>query len=201
MVSTTDLPGLLRRSTADLHRDVEEAVGLPGSVKTREDYVALLRRLHEFHCAVERTLEAAEWAPGWAALGIDLSEHRRARLLRKDLAELGHPVADESTAAGFANLPAPRAFGEALGYLYVVEGSALGGRVLGPAIRAAVPGMPMAFFESEGRAHPGPWRRVKEALFSFGVSTASTSGVELGARNAFLAFGRHLDSGLWSSAS
>lgn len=84
---------------------------------------------------------------------------------------------------GINNFPA------AMGCLYVVEGSALGGRVIAPAIYAAIGDVPLTFFTGTGRAHPSPWRAVTAALRQFRRG-ADCDDVIDGARTTFAAFER-----------
>jgi heme oxygenase len=181
------LPERLRRETAELHRKVEEMTDLPGSVSTREDYEQLLIRLWEFHLAVEGRWDHTRWITSWAEVGIELASHRRAHLLADDLAGLESRVAPRT-----AIVPSFGEFGEALGCLYVMEGSSLGGRVLGPAFRAALGDVPTAFFDSDGRSHPSPWRSLSSALRRFESSSGDVDAVLHGAQDTFLAFGQHL---------
>lgn len=159
---------------------------LPRSVSSIDDYVRLLRRLHGFHTAVEARLANPAWAQGWPDLGIDLPTHRRSHLLSGDLDALG--AVPEQAAV---RLPALDNLGQALGCLYVVEGSSLGGRVLAPVFRAALGDVPTAFFDSDERMHPHPWRSVVAGLRTFEATSGSAGDVVLGARETFLAFGRH----------
>lgn len=180
-----DLPRRLRAATSELHRSVEDAVDLPASVRTREDYVEVLGRFWQLHSPLEQRLASATWAPRWTELGVELSRHRRAHLLADDLA-----VLDAALLTRPVRLPALRTFGEALGCLYVLEGSSLGGRVLAPALRNAVGNVPLTFFSGEDRGHPEPWQAVREALRRFDVRQGHQ--VVLGARETFAAFGRHV---------
>jgi heme oxygenase len=177
----------LRRETTGLHREVEVMTGLPGSISTRDDYVNLLRRLHEFHTAVEARLADPSWTMGWLDLGIALPAHKRSHLLSEDLSSLGATPEEAGV-----RLPRMDNIGQALGCLYVVEGSSLGGRVLVPAFRAALGEVPTAFFESDERMHPHPWRSVMAGLRKFDVTAGNADDVVLGAQGTFLAFGRHL---------
>lgn len=177
----------LRRETSGLHRNVEDMTDLPGSVCTREDYVDLLQRLYGFHTAVEARLADPSWARGWLDLGIALPTHKRAHLLSKDLLSLGAgPVEAAVPLPGLDNI------GQALGCLYVVEGSSLGGRVLAPAFRAALGDVPSGFFDSDERMHPHPWRAVRAGLRQYDETAGSGDDVVLGAQGTFLAFGQHL---------
>lgn len=179
----------LREETAGLHRAVEHAVDLPDSVRTRSDYVGLLTRLHGFHAAAESRLASPSWRRSWSEVGIDLDQHRRAPLLARDLRQLGSRV---TSPGPVPRLPELDGFGKALGCLYVLEGSSLGGRVLGPAMTHVLGDVPTAFFDSDGRRHPSPWRAVQEALRRFDADGGDGDDVLAGARSTFAAFGRHV---------
>lgn len=181
------LPARLRHETASLHAQVEASTGLPGSVRNRAEYVTLLQRLHGFHSAVEARLAHPDWAEGWARLGIDLAGHGRSTLLAQDLGQLGSAVPARPAVLGDID-----SFPGALGCLYVTEGSSLGGRIIGPAIRATVGDVPTGFFESAGRQHPSPWRALTQALRRFGDEGGDADAVVGGARSTFLAFEAHV---------
>ena len=116
---------LLRDTTAEIHarlHAVPAFEALAAGTLSLAAYVALLRRLLGFHAAVEAALAAA---PSLRPYGIDLAERRRSAALRADLATLGLPEAGP-----LAPLPPLGSAARALGCLYVVEGSTLGGRQL-----------------------------------------------------------------------
>ncbi|WP_350226653.1 biliverdin-producing heme oxygenase [Naasia aerilata] len=183
----------LRSANKGLHEDVEEQVGLPGTVRSRADYVALLQGLLGFHSSLEQELAAPRWQPEWASLGLDLGDYRRSPLIRQDLVELGEPA---DSAAG--EPIGVTTFPQALGALYVAEGSSLGGRFLAPQFLDAVGPVPVAFFQSEGRGHPDPWRTLRAAIDGYGEAGADGDDVVAGARIAFEAFRTRLASPQWA---
>lgn len=189
----------LRRETSELHHAVEVAVDLPRSVRSRADYVALLTRLHRFHSAAETLLARPVWRDGWSAVGIDLGQHVRSPLLARDLRQLRAPRTNPAPVPGAGppgpDLPEHSRFGEALGCLYVLEGSSLGGRVLAPALRHVLGDVPTAFFDSDGRRHPSPWRALQEGLHRYEAAHGDPDDVLRGARATFVAFGRHVADG------
>lgn len=178
-----DLPQRLRAETAALHRAVEEATGLPGSVRDVGEYAAMLERTLRFHEAVMNTLGRRRWMHRWIEVGITLDHHDRTDALRADLAELG----STSRSREAVTLPVD-SFDEALGCLYVAEGSSLGGRMLAPLITAQIGPVPLAFFGGEGRAHPIPWRSTQTALRTFEFMGGDCDLVIAGAVTAFEAF-------------
>lgn len=184
----------LRRDTADLHAAVEATTGLPGSVRSRGDYVSLLSRLYSFHVAAEVVLMDPRWAAEWAGVPLDPARYRRAYLLAADLGALQVPVPRV-----VAPFPPIEDFPTLLGCLYVLEGSALGGRVIGPAIRSVIGDVPTGFFDGVGRGQPSPWQSLTEALNRFddgdGDDGAGGAAAVRGARWAFLAFEAQLTPG------
>lgn len=183
---TSDLPRRLREETAELHRGVEDAVDLPASVRTRGDYAELLGRFLDLHAHLERRLASPPWRVRWTQLGIDIARYARSDLLVADLTRLDAAPSPRRP----ERLPPLRTFGEALGCLYVLEGSSLGGRVLAPAIRSTVGDVPVSFLIGQGRRHPEPWQAVRQALRL--VDPREGDPVVLGARETFAAFGAHL---------
>ncbi len=208
-----DLPARLRRDTAALHRSAEQAVDLPASVRTRAGYAEVLRRFRDLHGPLEQQLAAPAWRAGWAALGVDLARHRRAAALDDDLARLGDASPAGSAPAGSvpagarpagsapagagpaggagAELPVLAGFGQAVGCLYVLEGSSLGGRVLAPAVRAQVGDVPVRFLAGQDRDGPRAWRALRDGLRRLDPGAADDA--VRGAEHVFAAFARHLD--------
>ena len=117
-----DVLQLLRSGTETEHADVERTLGLMSPELQRARLVAVLDRLHGFWAAAEAGLDAwAERYPG-AAGSVDWRRRRRTALFAEDL----HALAAVGDAAR-PHLPRVRDTDEALGRLYVLEGSTLGG--------------------------------------------------------------------------
>jgi heme oxygenase (biliverdin-IX-beta and delta-forming) len=146
---------VLRESTRSLHLAVEEAADLPASVRSASDYADLMRGYWSAHAVVHDGLAAPELRAEWVALGIDVDAHDRRSELRADLLALGlttvrSPAAQRPTIA------------QAVGQLYVVEGSAIGGRFIARGLTERLPGLPMAFLAGTNRA--AAWRAVRTAI-------------------------------------
>jgi heme oxygenase len=113
----------LRTATAVEHEQVETTLGLMDDRLGRDRLVAVLARLHAFWTAAEAGLDA------WAARSpadaetVAWSRRRRTHLFAEDLRALG---AEPDTTA-LPELPAVEDTDQALGRLYVLEGSTLGG--------------------------------------------------------------------------
>jgi heme oxygenase len=112
----------LRAGTADEHQDVERTLDLLDPELDRTRLAWVLGRMHGFWVAAEAGLDA--WAAHHPADADDVSwpRRRRAALFAADLRTLGGDGTAEPP-----ELPAIADTDQALGRLYVLEGSTLGG--------------------------------------------------------------------------
>lgn len=187
MTALEPLARRLRRETADLHAEVELVADLPGSVRCREDYRRLLTSFENACSAISAGGPVeTPWTGHWATRGIEPAGVGQLRLVQADLAALGGPPG--RPAAGPAT---PPSVDEQLGRLYVLEGSALGRRVLAPLLVAKLGPIPVSFFLDGGR-HPHGWRALQSALRSLDEDVDRHPEVVRGARAAFAVFTQHL---------
>jgi heme oxygenase len=84
-------------------------------------------------------------------------------------------------------------FGHALGCLYVLEGSSLGGRTVARIVRATLGEVPMTFLTGDGRSDPVPWLSLCNALARFEARGGDGGAVVSGACGIFAAFADHLN--------
>jgi heme oxygenase len=163
------LSAQLRHGTRTVHAHTEATFELDRWLAGRASYAALLARLWRFHTAAESTLARIKGWPGLTP-AVDLTARRRAFRIEQDLAELGWP---QPTLAGLdAGGPLRLAgLAEGLGCLYVVEGSAIGGRVIAARAHAALgPRLPTSFFADPVRNTGHGWNALRTTLDSFGDS-------------------------------
>lgn len=179
----------LRQATAAAHERLHHLPGLAdlqaGTIG-RDDYAALLRRLLVFYRAVESVLAAA---PSLLPYGVDLAERRRSPLLLEDLAFLGAPAEPLPAAP---SLPVPGSAAAALGMLYVIEGSTLGGRELARRLDHLLPADSTAgrrFLSGHGARHGAMWREFCAALDRCGDTPERRADMIAAALAAFAAFG------------
>jgi heme oxygenase len=116
---------LLRERTRTEHDAVERVLDLMSDALTLRTYVRTLERFHGFWQPVERRLQRIV---GLREIGLDLAERERAPLLVADLRALG--IADPAALPLCEELPGIDGVPAALGCLYVLEGSSLGGQVI-----------------------------------------------------------------------
>ena len=175
----------LKSATADLHVEVESTLGLDKITKSAVEYSEALGILYLVFNRSYKELADIDFQP----LRIDLgSIGRRRDWLAADLRAL-------TTA-----LPAPQSLGFELatsghgfGCLYVLEGSALGGRLISKRVKQMLglgPGTGGAYFHGLGRQTANHWSRFLTVLNMIPVNSAMGADAEAGAIATFLAFRR-----------
>lgn len=118
----------LRAGTRDAHAQIETVPALSRLLAhdlQRHEYIAVLRHMEAFHAAIEPAIAAALAPLPEAAAMLDGS---RPAALMADLAWFG--VSPLLPLAAPPDLPQFEGPADALGALYVIEGSGLGGRVI-----------------------------------------------------------------------
>ena len=145
------LMAALRARTAAAHQALEDGLDILSTVRSPQRLRLLLERFYGFHVV---------WEPAVAASSIAAFAADRSRLagLRADLAGLG--VSEIERAAlphcrPAAALAATAA--RAIGSLYVMEGSTLGGQVISRALREAGRES-LAYFNPYGGETGARWR-------------------------------------------
>jgi heme oxygenase len=179
-----DVLGALRTATAEHHDRVEATLDLLDPGLTRARLTAVLTRLHGFWRAAEAGLD------GWArrepapAAAVDWPRRRRTALFAADLADLGADPADSAV----ARLPGVRRTEEALGRLYVLEGSTLGGRF----IDRHLAGLPwlggvirIRGFSPYGSDTGALWHAYRQAVRSSVAAGGDAARVVAAARDTF----------------
>lgn len=152
----------IRVQTAESHQHLEDALDLLRESFGRADYVALIGRFLGFYEPLEALLRDAR---DWSAIGIDAMAREKAHSLTVDLRALGqdNPAALPRCAA----LPDVSTPARALGAMYVLEGSTLGGQMITRHFQARwglAPETGGAFFSSYGAEVGLRWREFRAAL-------------------------------------
>lgn len=174
--------GRLRAATADIHEALHRAepfARIADGTMDRQGYGALLERLARYHLAM-----APLCAAGAAALGapeLDAAHRDRVAALKADIRAMGASAPRD--AEGQAVDPA-----FAVGCLYVVNGSTLGGKVIFRQLDALLADDDgRRFFK--GRAEDGAhWQTLCRRLEDF-EQGGDYAAMEAGARSAFARFG------------
>jgi heme oxygenase len=153
---TPDIHQRLRDATARDHERLEARLVVHERVGDRGARAELVARYWRFHARAEAAL-----APWLGELeGLDFEARRRTPLIRQDLADLG--LAAPAEADG---VRAVASRGEALGLMYVLEGSALGGRVIRRELaRRGQDFVGLGFLDPYGSETGQRWRSFLEVL-------------------------------------
>lgn len=150
----------LRAETRAAHDALERSLDPERRMRTPAAYRSLLALFHGFHASWEPAVAAAL---GHAAF---LGPRRRLHLLAADLRHLG---LDEAAIAALPRplLPPFPSRAAAIGSLYVLEGSTLGGQVIARHLRAALglgPGAACAYYLAHGPATGAMWRETRAVI-------------------------------------
>ena len=163
-VAAAPLSTMLRTRTACLHKQIEVQLGLPFAIQTLDDYRVWLSRFLGLYGPLEQALAGFT---EWHDHGLTLPNH--SFRLGADLGAIGVDPAGVLQAPP-ALVPRLTSFAQALGAVYVLEGSALGGRVILRDINARV-GTEITGatrFFGGGAATDQTWQSFKTALDGFG---------------------------------
>lgn len=154
----------LRAATAPAHEALERDLDWKARVASLVGYRDLLARLHGFHSAWEPAIGAA------LADGAFFEPRRRLGALRQDLAFLGLSAERIDGLARARPIALDRA-AAAMGALYVLEGSTLGGRVIGRHIAAThgLTGEGLAYYSGHGARTGAMWMAFRDRLDSYGA--------------------------------
>lgn len=169
----------LRAATGTAHERLDQRIMAAGPFASRENYGRFLSVQHAFHS----DLAPLYADPRLAGFISDLAARERLSAIGADLTDLGLPVIE----AGPSLAPDPADLPEALGWLYVAEGSNLGAAFLlkmaGALDLGEVFGARHLAGHPEGRAQH--WRGFTAALDAVALSEAEEARAVAGAEAAF----------------
>ena len=173
----------LRTATTSAHTALERDLDWMARVATMDGYRGLLARLHGFHRAWEPAIGAA------LADGAFFDARRRVTALTRDLDYLGFSSEhiDALPRACPIVLGGPAA---AMGALYVLEGSTLGGRVIGRHISAThgLTGDGLAYYSGHGARTGAMWLAFRTRLDTFDGQAAEVVAAANGTFDAMRAW-------------
>ncbi|MBD3683275.1 biliverdin-producing heme oxygenase [Stenotrophomonas sp. Br8] len=177
----------LKAATRESHGALDKRIMAGDIFADRSNFARFLRVQYRFH----RSIDALYASPALDALLPDLAERRRLQQVRSDLQDLEQALPGEDIIALGNDLPLPTA----LGWLYVAEGSNLGGTVLYK--MAAVLGLDRDFGARHLAAHPDGaarhWREFTAALDAVVLSPAQEQEVIDAADAAFRSVHGHVE--------
>jgi heme oxygenase len=175
----------LRNETRVEHKLIEAACGLPDAVHNLGDYQRCLLDFYGIFCPLERHIATFN---EWENLGLSMQRRERMPDLQQDL-RLLNVAPDLWREAPAHALPALPQFPFALGALYVLEGSTLGGQIIMAALQQQLrtpTGVPGGFFAGRGDTTGPLWHQFRKVLDAYGQQFPETQAdVIEGARRTF----------------
>ena len=183
----------LRSATREHHARLERVLDIPDSIGSEADYTRLLVRMYGFYTPLERRLRTFDDA--LREHGVRVRPRLKAEKLELDLHAFGWTPDAVSALPLCAELPCVSTDAHALGCLYVLEGSTLGGQIISRRIRQALEidgDAGLAFFRAYG-AHTGRmWQGFVEGLNAYPATDAEAAQATQSARDTFAAMERWL---------
>jgi heme oxygenase (biliverdin-IX-beta and delta-forming) len=181
-MAADDVLRMLRTGTAAEHDDVERALDLLDPALTRARLADALARMHAFWGAAEAGLD--DWAGRFPddAAAVSWPRRRRAHLFAADLQALGEPAT-----VGAPELRSVTGTDDALGRLYVLEGSTLGGTLIDRHLR----GLPqfadvrLRCFSPYGTETGAMWHAFRRTARDHVAAGGDASVMVAGARETF----------------
>jgi len=191
IVTTPTFLDNLRTATSQSHTGLEElpiSKSIMNPQVSKEEYLLYLSLMHDVVKDAEENI-----FPQLNDIITDLPERNKNSKLEKDLEVLGHTktTGENHPVSDGLNNPT-NAF--ALGILYVIEGSSLGGRVILKNINTAL-GYDIengaSYFGGYGGQTGSHWKNFLAMLTQYEAETNSAEEIIAGADYAFNAISRH----------
>lgn len=181
------LRGRIKELTAPFHEELETtpiAIRLASGTIGRDEYGLYLERIAVLHHTLEPLFSTMN---EWKKYGIDPIQRSRLHLLDNDLSALGKVIPNKRN---IKQLDIPLNFATAVGMMYVLEGSTMGGRILTQKLSYIVGsnGIPCtSYFRAYGDDTMKMWAEFCQFLDQFGTENPKlVSQVILGACAMFL---------------
>jgi heme oxygenase len=183
----------IRNKTAENHIRLEQSsILLPFSkgILTRDNYILILQRFYGFFYPLESALLALPvdtYLP-------DYDSRRKATSLTNDLI---HLLGEDFTSPALcSHLPAVENISQAMGCLYVMEGSTLGGKMIYKRVQQQL-GLDYtsgaSFFYGYGTETGHKWKYFQQALTSFSSTYQTDQQIIKTANDTFARFKNWLD--------
>jgi heme oxygenase (biliverdin-IX-beta and delta-forming) len=176
----------LRIHTRSHHERIEQALDLPASVRSRDDFERLLARFYGFYLPHEARLRP--YTPALDAYGIELGRRSKAGKIRDDLLSLGMSAEAITGLPQCVDLPDLCTPAHALGSLYVLEGSTLGSQIIARALKEKVDldiMSSMRFLSGYGASTGAMWRSFVSALDAAPFESQCVAAAQEGAVQTF----------------
>jgi heme oxygenase len=175
----------LKENTKQNHQQLEKVlVGKLKAIRSAGEYASLLKLFYGYFGGLEVEINKVLDA----GLLPDNAERRKTQCLANDLRYLASEVPAKATGD---DLPALHSHLQALGALYVIEGSTLGGKIISKMMQQqmGLDGQALSFFTSYGERTKEMWNTFKQVLDQQAKNAEQEAVVIAAANETFLKFG------------
>jgi heme oxygenase len=149
----------LQESTEEIHKQAEKKmISELKQIQSPSNYARLLNWMYGFYQPMEDKISA------WLTENVfpDMEKRRRAANILRDIQAIGQTLPYPDICR---DLPTINSFAEALGAMYVLEGSTLGGRVIAKMLSRQLGSTDgLSFFNAYGMETGGMWLTFKSFL-------------------------------------
>ncbi|MFD0795747.1 biliverdin-producing heme oxygenase [Mucilaginibacter litoreus] len=179
------LSEILKEETRENHQQLEKMlIGKLKAVSGVKDYADLLKYFYGYFGGLEDQINQAidpDLLP-------DNADRRKTQSIAEDIKALGETVPAK---ANSDTLPRIKNHLEALGALYVIEGSTLGGKIISKMMeqQLALNGAGLSFFTGYGDRTGQMWETFKQVLDQQAANPEQEAVVIAAANETFLKFG------------
>ncbi|HEU4901607.1 MAG TPA: biliverdin-producing heme oxygenase, partial [Flavisolibacter sp.] len=155
-MNAVPLAAMVKDETKTVHEEVEQLL-LPhlAAVQTTDDYAAILKMFYGYFQPLEKMIEALVTP----AILPDIAERRKASAIVHDLSAIGQ---DANSLLLSTHLPKIENAAQAMGALYVLEGSTLGGKMIAKMLRKnealSLSDDKLTFFSGYGEETGSKWK-------------------------------------------
>lgn len=182
------LAARLKEETKVAHQELEKlVVGNLKAIRSDKDYVQLLRKFYSFFFAIEGVAESIIIESEI----IDISMRRDSGFIARDIAILG----GELNRLPLTELPEIGTLAEAMGAMYVMEGSVLGGPYIVQMLSKLGVNHGVSFFSGYGDQTPIHWSKFIAALNTLTDPIAQEQAIKA-AKETFFNFGKLFSSSI-----
>lgn len=176
-----DLLHSLKTSTSQYHHQIEQIDSLKKIVTnkiTLAEYKQLLCQLYGFINPCEKKIKENFYRL--------IKGREKAVLLNNDLSELNCVISKEFLFCN--NIPALNTIPEVFGYLYVLEGSTLGGQIVTKLLKSSlqsIPSIPTHYFNAYGKQTKKNWDAFLKSLIEQNFNDKQKEDLRISAINTF----------------
>ncbi|WP_211747144.1 biliverdin-producing heme oxygenase [Paenibacillus sp. Marseille-Q4541] len=157
----------LRQETAQEHHDIEQnayAIAIMDQTLTSEQYLTYLQKFYGFIKPLEDQISLL--GLGQDTL-LDMHARKKTPLLEKDIQDLLPKDSDLSSLPIASDLPTINSTPHLLGYLYVIEGSTMGGQIINKKLKQHLPSeleQNLRYFNAYGQETRSKWKEFAQIV-------------------------------------